>query len=206
MSGTNSSLGPPARRSHFFKSVNVFTTEVDKWRPVKPSHAGDIKYSIKNADHDGWLLCDGRDVSRSIYHELFDVIGTSFGAGDGSTTFRLPDCRGRVIGAVGSGSGLTARSLGSNVGAETHTLTVSEMPSHTHGITDPGHVHNYLSNTNNQGVNTLTTQDSAADDYDISSATGSSTTGITINSAGGGNAHNNMQPTIFMAHIFIFGL
>lgn len=206
MSGINSSLGPPARRSHFFKSVNVVTSENTKWRPVKPSHAGDIKYSIKNTDHDGWLICDGRNVSRSIYHELFNVIGTSFGSGDGSTTFALPDCRGRVIGAIGSGSGLTARSLGANVGAETHTLTVSEMPSHTHGITDPGHTHSYVNNTNDQGTDNAFNSETAADNADLAATTGSSTTGITVNSAGGGNAHNNMQPTIFMANVFIFGL
>lgn len=206
MSGINSSLGPPARRSHFFRSVNVVTSENTKWRPVKPSHAGDIKYSIKNTDHDGWLICDGRNVSRSIYHELFNVIGTSFGSGDGSTTFALPDCRGRVIGAIGSGSGLTARSLGANVGAETHTLTISEMPSHTHGITDPGHTHSYVNNTNNQSTDNAFATQTSADDSDLAATTGSSTTGITVNSAGGGNAHNNMQPTIFMANVFIFGL
>jgi microcystin-dependent protein len=206
MSGINSSLGPPARRSHFFKSVNVFTSESDKWRPVKPSHAGDIKYSIKNTDHDGWLICDGRNVSRSIYHELFNVIGTSFGSGDGSTTFTLPDCRGRVIGALGSGTGLTARTLGTSVGAETHTLAISEMPSHTHGITDPGHTHSYVNNTNNQSTDNAFATQTSADDSDLAATTGSSTTGITVNSAGGGNAHNNMQPTIFMAHVFIYGL
>ncbi|NBO98883.1 MAG: hypothetical protein EBU90_01975 [Proteobacteria bacterium] len=165
---------------------------------------GDIKYSVRNTDHLGWLVCDGRTISRDDYPELFAVIGTAFGNPPPSgTTFKLPNCSGRVIGTIGTGSGLTARTLGDTLGAETHTLTVGEMPSHSHTITDPGHTHSYVNNVNDQGVHTLTTQDSAADQVDLNATTGSSTTGITINNTGGGGAHNNMQPTIFMGNVFI---
>ena len=175
----------------------------DKFHPVKPSYAGDLKYSIQSSDHNGWLKCDGRSLNRVTYAKLFAVIGTAFG-NDDSVTFKLPDCRGRVLGTIGSGSGLTSRVLGSYVGEETHTMTISEMPSHNHGITDPGHHHSYVNNTNDQSVNTLTTQDTAADNADLSATTGTSTTGITINNNGGGNAFNVMQPTIFISNIFIF--
>ena len=111
----------------------------------------------------------------------------------------MPDCRGRVLGTIGSGSGLTARSLGAVVGAETHTY----MPSHSHTITDPGHTHGYTSNTNDQTVAALLGE-IAADQQDLSATTASATTGITINNAGGGGAHNNMQPTIFISNIFVF--
>lgn len=165
---------------------------------------GDLKQSTRSTDHYGWLICNGQAISRTEYSELFAIIGTAFGVGDGSTTFNVPDARGRVIGTIGTGTGLTARTLGQSTGAETHTLTTSEMPSHSHSITDPGHTHSYVNNVNNANVNNLTTQDGVADDADLVQTTGSSTTGITINSTGGGGAHNNMQPTLFAANVFIY--
>jgi microcystin-dependent protein len=173
------------------------------YHEVKPSFPGDLKYSAQNTDHNGWLKCDGRSLSRSLYANLFAVIGTSFGNND-AETFKLPDCRGRVLGTIGTGTGLTARSLGDTVGAETHTLTVGEMPSHSHGITDPGHTHSYVNNTNDQNTDNAFASETAADQADLSATTGSSTTGITVNNTGGGGAHNNMQPTIFVSNIFIY--
>lgn len=79
----------------------------------------------------GWLICDGTAVSRTTYAALFSVIGTSYGAGNGSSTFGIPDLRGRV--PVGKNSG-TFGTLGNTGGTETHTLTTTEMPSHQHSI------------------------------------------------------------------------
>jgi microcystin-dependent protein len=96
----------------------------------------------------GWLFCIGTAVSRTTYAALFAVIGTTYGAGDGSTTFNLPDLRGRYpigdgtgAGDKGSGTGtptgtpLTARVLGQWGGEETHTQTEAEMAAHTHSLT-----------------------------------------------------------------------
>lgn len=80
----------------------------------------------------GFLLCDGAAYSRTAYSELFSAIGITYGAGDGSTTFNVPNYAGRVL--VGAGSGYA---LGATGGEATHTLTVNEMPSHSHVITDP---------------------------------------------------------------------
>ncbi len=77
----------------------------------------------------GWLLCDGTAISRSTYATLFAIIGESFGIGDGSTTFNLPDFRGRVPLGVGQGTGLTQRAMADTGGAETHTIIASELPS-----------------------------------------------------------------------------
>lgn len=124
----------------------------------------------------GWLLCDGSAVSRTTYAALFAIISTTYGTGDGSTTFNVPDMRSRTPIGLGQGSGLTNRSLNDAVGTETHTLVESEMPAHTHSYTrhgaggaSPGNA--YASGTAN--------------------ADGSDTTGST----GGGGAHQNMQPS-----------
>jgi microcystin-dependent protein len=144
---------------------------------------GSVVAYISTSAPGGWLLCDGSNVSRTTYATLFSVIGTTFGVGDGSTTFTLPDMRGRVPVGYGSGAGLTARSLAATGGEETHTLSVDEIPAHTHS---------YVTNTNDQGVHTLTTQASAADDADLSATTGST---------GGGQAHNVMQPFLVLNYI-----
>src|SRR4051794_36885710 len=90
----------------------------------------------------GFLLCDGSAVSRIQYPALFAVLLTRFGAGDGSTTFNLPDLRGRVIAGVDNmggsaanrlttaGSGINGAVLGADGGAETHVLTQAQMPAH----------------------------------------------------------------------------
>ena len=187
-----------------YASVKVYKRSQNDWVYLTPSDMGDIKYSCQESDHGCWLLCDGRSISRTEYSDLFEAIGTAFGVGNGSTTFNIPDARGRVLGAIGSGTGLTPRSLGDTVGAETHTLTTSEMPSHSHGVTDPGHAHSYVNNTNDQNTDNAFASETAADQADLAQTTGSSTTGITINNTGGGGAHNNMQPTEFIGNVFIF--
>ena len=192
-------------------------------------HVGEYKMSCRSNDFAGWLKCDGRSMSRASYGDLFNIIGTSFGASD-SYSFNLPDTVGRVMGSVGHGAGLTTRNIGLTLGEETHLLTSLEMPSHNHtgttnsnglhahAITDPGHTHS---------------QTTINDDFNgsggnppgfIGDSTGtrtwdninSSTTGIIVNNngshahtfttgnTGGGNSHNNMQPTAFIGNIFVF--
>ena len=82
----------------------------------------------------GWLLCDGSVVSRTTYAALYAVIGTTWGVGDGSTTFNVPDSKGRFPIGYGTGAGLTARALGAKGGEESHTITITELPSHSHDI------------------------------------------------------------------------
>jgi microcystin-dependent protein len=81
----------------------------------------------------GWAAADGQLLPVSQNPTLFSLLGTTYG-GDGRTTFALPDMRGRAAIHVGSGPGLTPKSLGQKAGAETHTLSINEMPSHNHRI------------------------------------------------------------------------
>jgi len=81
----------------------------------------------------GWAFCDGQLLAVASNQALFSLLGTTYG-GDGRTTFGLPDLRGRVPLHEGTGSGLTPRSLGSKGGAETHIITVPQLPAHKHNV------------------------------------------------------------------------
>lgn len=142
---------------------------------------GDIKHSIQSVDHNNWLLCDGREISRITYANLFTLIGESFGIGDGASTFNLPNAKGRVLGASGQGAGLTNRNTGEMVGDETHTLTEAELPQFS--ITTPLQ----QSDTDRGSDSSLWSIDNIA------------TTTI-----GQNQSHNNMQPTLFIGNVFIY--
>lgn len=102
--------------------------------PVPTVPAGLIEPFAGSTVPAGFLLCDGSAVSRSDYATLFEVIGTTFGAGDGETTFNLPDLSGRVPLGVSM-----SHALGSTGGSETVTLDESELPAHTHEVPQHGH-------------------------------------------------------------------
>ena len=140
----------------------------------------------------GWALCDGGALSRTTYSDLFNVIGTTFGGGDGSTTFNVPDLRGRVTagldGTAGrltnQSGGIDGNAVGNVGGAETHTLVVSELASHTHSYTRPkgGGGQPTGTGTDNTGFNTQT------------------------GSTGADQPHNNVQPTIIVNKIIYHGV
>lgn len=108
---------------------------------VEKPTIGDMKSSLVSADHLGWLLCDGREINISAYPQLFGVVGHSFGSTPGSSSFRLPDPRGRVPGFVGKAENTTWSTntwkMGDISGEETHLLTLPEMPRHNHDVYDP---------------------------------------------------------------------
>ena len=90
----------------------------------------------------GYLLCDGTSVSTTTYADLFAVVGYTYG-GSGAS-FLLPDLRGRTAVGAGTGTGLTARTRGANLGAETVALAATDVPAHGHGagtLTIPAHTH-----------------------------------------------------------------
>jgi len=145
----------------------------------------------------GWLFADGQAVSRTTYRLLFQTIGTTFGAGDGSTTFNLPDKRGRVsVGCFGSDTGgrVTAATapggigIGKTGGLEQVTLTIPQIPAHTHQISiDWG-------NGNSESTEPL-----------YHGGTSGYNRYIT-DSCGGGQPHNNMPPFLLMPFIISTGV
>lgn len=90
----------------------------------------------------GYLLCDGSAVSRTDYADLFAAIGTVYGAGDGSSTFNVPDLSGRVVLGVSQ-----SHALGTTGGEATHTLTESELPAHSHVVPAHGHTNDITATT-----------------------------------------------------------
>ena len=183
-------------------------------------HVGEYKLTAATTDMSGWLLCDGRALSRSDFAQLFAVIGTAFGAPD-LTSFSLPDFRGRAFGLAGHGTGLTARSIGDRVGEETHLLSATEMPSHTHtGTSDAAGTHTHSTNAVGgsiglavaDGTNTVTGTDPSLNELNVWTtpraltvdAAGDHSHYFTSGATGGGAAHNNMQPTLFAGNVLIF--
>ena len=88
----------------------------------------------------GFLICDGSAISRTGYAALYAIIGTAYGIGDGSSTFNIPNLQSRVAVGRNTGNGSFA-SLGQAGGEAAHTLSLNEMPSHSHAVSDPGHNH-----------------------------------------------------------------
>jgi microcystin-dependent protein len=163
--------------------------------------AGTVVQSAAIVVPDGWLNCNGALLNKLEYIDLFAAIGNTYGGLITDLSFNLPDMRGRVGIGAGQGADLSNRVFATSGGAETHTLTTGEMPSHSHGVTDPGHNHSYINNTGDQSVNNLITSVDAADQADYGKTTGNSVTGITIINTGGGNAHNNMQPFLVIRYL-----
>lgn len=150
----------------------------------------------------GWLLCDGSAISRTTYASLYAAVGTAYGVGDGSTTFNIPDLRGRMIvgqddmgGSAASrvttaGSGVDGATLGATGGAQNVTLTAAEsgLPSHTHSLTNV----NGISSSGGGGSDITTGVYQPA------------STGTSTGSAGGSaasSAHNNMPPSLVANYI-----
>jgi microcystin-dependent protein len=146
----------------------------------------------------GFLSCDGSAVSRSTFSNLFGAIGTAWGPGNGSTTFNLPDLRGRAPIGAGNGSGLTARTLGQVVGAETHQLTVGQMPWHGHTLTT-------VENVTTGGGYGLMENPAGFSDRSFVANVGSGPSTATVGN-GGGQAHNNMQPSAVVQYIISTGV
>lgn len=180
-----------------------------------------------------WLFCYGQNVSRSTYAALFAAISTTHGAGDGSTTFTLPDLRGRTVAGqddmggasanrlTGQSGGLNGDTLGATGGAETHTLATAQLASHTH-VVDMGGARNTGSGGSHSHTFSYIERRKDGDGQEVSDLTGSGSTKTTSTvgshthtfdipafnsgSAGSSSAHNNVQPTMILNYMIYAGV
>ena len=149
---------------------------------------GDVKMTACTTAPKKWLICDGAAVSRSRYAALFSAIGTTYGEGDGSATFNLPNLSGRVVVGVDTSDSdfLTAGKTG---GEKAHELTVSEMPPHSHAIdviSDP--------DGEESGVDKMSVGKNFYINY------------ISTRNSGNGESHNNLQPYMALNYIIYAGV
>lgn len=171
-------------------------------------YAANTYQNIENAPP--WHICDGTALSRTTYARLFAVIGTTWGAGDGSTTFNLPDLRGRTLIGAGAGAGLTARVIAAIGGEETHIIIPSEAPSHNHGgattgmNTNQSHAHTYPFSIIGTAGATRAAPDSAGVSHTNTDPTNIDHT-HSISTNGSDQPHNNMQPFIVIQYIIRTG-
>jgi microcystin-dependent protein len=209
---------------------------------------GDLKMSMVNVDHIGWLKCDGRQVPIDAFRHLFEVVGYSFGTDVSAGYFRLPNPQGRVLGMIGQSAGTSDWSMGDVSGSETHTLIIAELPAHNHDISGgalntangvdpaangrtsleatgidivPDGEHNHGGSTGNAGyaaakhdvgfTGTDSADDTGTHSHSISSD-GLHDHAIVdpkhihrIASNGGSLPHNNIQPTIWIGNLFVYG-
>ena len=161
----------------------------------------------------GWLLADGSAVSRTTYATLFAIVGTTYGTGDGSTTFNLPDLRGRMpmgagtgaqnggsgSGAISGGTALTARTRGGFGGDE-------RLATHNHTATDSGHNHAFLRVNGNQQMY-LANAAAGGGVFGLSSGVGSvldvpnGTANITVQNNASGGSGGNMPPFVVLNYL-----
>jgi microcystin-dependent protein len=149
----------------------------------------------------GWLLCAGQTVSRTTYADLFAAVSTTYGAGDGSTTFALPDLRGRVpagkdnMGGTDAArltnaltGGVDGDTLGAVGGDDGHQLTVAQLAAHGHTINTRLRTSSLTANDTNRA--------------ELGDTSNSTSTSASMAASTGGNAeHNNVQPTIILNYI-----
>ncbi len=222
-SWTQGNSPPPLEMGSYFRD---YYSPTATQRPT----VGDTKFSVINQDHMGWLKCDGRALPKISYNILYQVIGGAFG--ESASEFNLPDARGRVPGAIGSNIGTGSNfTLGDDVGTYTHTLTIGEMPAHTHGsvpatgdtngngftssnatgITANPHTHKYSVVNETATVSGGAVGVECYDGINANANTEEATVTLTdpthnhqIYNTGGGAAHQNTQPTLFMGNMYIF--
>ncbi|MCJ8211350.1 tail fiber protein [Mucilaginibacter sp. RS28] len=188
---------------------------------------GEIRIFAANFAPKTWAFCQGQTMPINQYQALFSILGTNYG-GNGTTTFQLPDLRGRVPVGVSYGKqGVPNITLGLTGGEAKHTLLVTEMPAHNHTVgsttpltappppfvlhassttpdsSDP--VGNLLADESSAGLSVYANGSSTITPMGDNTITGSFTTvgspTVTLQSAGGNIAHENMQPYIAMNYV-----
>jgi microcystin-dependent protein len=153
-------------------------------------YLSEIRLVAFNFAPQGWAFCNGQTLPINQYTAQFSLLGTTYG-GDGITTFQLPNLQGRV--PMGWGNGYV---LGESSGESTHTLTISEMPAHSHSLLCVAGA------ATTKSPSSASLAEPATAVGKIYGSTGSaSMSAASITTAGGGLSHNNMQPYLTMNFI-----
>ena len=171
---------------------------------------GLMPYLGSTAPNSSFVLPFGQAISRTGFAALFAIASTTFGSGDGSTTFNVPDLRGRAVFGLDNMGGTAASRItsaggnfngttrGATGGSQNHTLTTAEAPSGLMSLNDPGHAHSYNvpapGQTSGGGLGN-------AGSVTAGETTGSSSTGISLNDNGGNAAHTIMPPAMTIPYI-----
>lgn len=161
----------------------------------------------------GWMLCYGQEISRSTYSTLFAITSTTYGAGNGTTTFNVPDHRGRITASVDDGVGrLTGATLGAMLGTQTHLLTTGQTPvlsgttsiagAHTHTLNNGTLV---TRSTTSGTAFAGTAEGAVAANLALESA-GDHTHSMTVNSTSTNQPHSNVQPSLVFNKIIYHGV
>ena len=202
--GKNSLVSPPAGMQVYdttlgVMQINTGTSSVPVWTAVYVEAPGFIKDFAGTSAPTGYLACDGSAVSRTTYAALFSAIGTTWGTGDGSTTFNVPNLqRKTTVGSGGTGSTVLANTVGSLGGEETHTLTAGESAVLTYTASTTGtasvSTDSRDASSNNSGGPVPVNSGETAPTRTLTFA-GTISASTTVSSNAGGNPHNVIQPS-----------
>jgi microcystin-dependent protein len=190
---------------------------VDIWKLGDDTPPGMMEDYAGGTVPTGYLQCDGSNVSRTTYSALFNKVGTTHGAGDGSTTFGLPDMRRRTsVGSGGTGTGTLGNAVGNTGGEEAHALASGELAVHAHtqqgtftsGNMSLDHTHNTAYGINDGGPGTVAGPGTVTYGSNVATSAGSSVghthdttiSGATANN-GSGTAHNNLPPSLVVLKV-----
>lgn len=161
---------------------------------------GEIKTVAFNYAPIDWATCDGQLMNIAQNDTLFSLIGTTYG-GDGTTTFALPDLRGRAPMHQGTGTGLTQRTIGQLFGSETVSIATNQLGGHSHGLSCSNQA-----GTSASPVNAFPAGSSSFN-YIAPSSTPAQLNAQTVSTVGSGQAHNNMMPFLTVNYIIcLYGI
>jgi microcystin-dependent protein len=156
-------------------------------------YVGEVKMLAGDVAPAGWMFCEGQVLDISTYSTLFYLIGTTYG-GDGQSTFALPDLRGRAPVHMGTGAG-SSYVIGQVGGAETASLSTSQLPAHTHSAKA-----SLAAGTSASPAGMVPALDASGSPH-YGTGTDAVLSGAAMSSVGGSGAHDNMQPYLTLRFI-----